>query len=110
MQAQQEALVRQQAVSALLRVPEVAVYCGVSTKVVYRWLTDGGLPYHRTPGTGPRGIILVHRADLDAWLRGFRVDPALNTDMRFSLQGRRLLRPVSRASRATASASERQLV
>ncbi len=38
--------------AAMLKVPQVADYCGVSYCVVYRWITDNKLPVHHSAGFG----------------------------------------------------------
>ena len=73
-----------------LRVENVAQACGVSAKTVYRWLHDG-LPHHRPPGAGSRGILLVSRTDLDSWLRRYRHDPAAAAPQKLTLNGRRFI-------------------
>jgi excisionase family DNA binding protein len=58
----------------LLSVQEVAAICGVSTRVVRRWIEHDHLPTHRIPGSGARGILRIDREDLDRWLAKFRHD------------------------------------
>lgn len=58
----------------LLKISDVAVRCGVSEKVISRWIEEDGLPVHRLPGRGGRHLSLIHRHDLDTWLAQFRVE------------------------------------
>jgi excisionase family DNA binding protein len=79
--------------ASLLRVHEVADHCSVSQKTVRRWINEGGLPTHRLPGAGSRGITLVSREDLESWLAGFRHrEPAKDDEPVIHLAGRRLLK------------------
>jgi excisionase family DNA binding protein len=50
-----------------LSVREVAARAGVSTGLVYGWVSSGRLPYYRLGGKGRRGKIAIDGADLDAF-------------------------------------------
>ena len=54
---------REPAARLAYRVSEVAVMLGVSRTLAYEWVEKGYLPSIRR-----EGIILVPRAELDAWL------------------------------------------
>lgn len=49
-----------------LRLAEVAEQTGVGLSTAQRWVASGLLPYSQ-PG-GPRGVVLVRPADLEAFL------------------------------------------
>jgi excisionase family DNA binding protein len=78
----------------LLTVEAVADLCGVSKRMVYRWLKNDGLPAHCIPGTGARRILRIAQHDLDQWLGQFRHDAAAKRpEQTIRLEGRRLLNP-----------------
>jgi excisionase family DNA binding protein len=78
--------------ASLMRVGQVAEYCGVSYCVVYRWITDEDLPVHRLPGSGIRPITLISREDLESFLARHRHETYLPREETVKLNGRRLLR------------------
>ena len=58
---------------AWLDMEGAAHYMTVSEETIRRWRRDG-LPSHRLPGRGERGILLFRRSDLDAWAARHRGD------------------------------------
>jgi len=61
----------------MLSVDEVAAYCGVSTKTVYRWNTTGTGPPRYRVGRYAR----YRRDEVDAWLDGRSVGPGSDADV-----------------------------
>ena len=61
----------------MLSVDEVAAYCGVSTKTVYRWNTTGTGPPRYRVGRYAR----YRRDEVDAWLDGRSVGPGSYADV-----------------------------
>jgi excisionase family DNA binding protein len=57
----------------LLNVEEGAAYLRVSPSLVYRLCQEGRLPHVRIGGRGRRGKVLLHLADLEAFLAACRV-------------------------------------
>lgn len=78
--------------SAMLKVTQVAEYCGVSYCVVYRWITENKLPVHHLPGSGSRPITLVSREDLELFLARHRREKYEPESQTLKLSGRRLLK------------------
>ena len=79
----------------LLSVSDVAVRCGVCERTVRTWIAEDGLPVHRIPGRGARGILRVAQDDLDIWLGQYRHNCAEENDKKdktIRLEGRRFIR------------------
>jgi len=80
----------------LLRVPEAAALCGVSSKTVSRWIESEKLPIIRPQGQGSRPMTLIARKDLDAWIEEHRTVHEASPDAHkptVSIGGRRFVRP-----------------
>lgn len=60
----------------MLTVADVATQCGVCQRTVTIWIANDGLPVHRVPGRGSKGIIRIAQEDLDIWLAQFRHNAA----------------------------------
>jgi excisionase family DNA binding protein len=83
------------AAKQLLTVEDVAKTCGVSTRVIYRWIADDSLPVHRFPGSGKRPILRIDSQDLDHWLGQYRhdfKDDENAANQKIVLGGRRFIR------------------
>lgn len=59
----------------MLTVKQAASRAGVSSALVYQWCDERRLVHYRCGGQGRRGKILIHPADLDAFLEGCKVTP-----------------------------------
>lgn len=57
---------------ALMRIPHIAEYCGVSQRTIKNWIKQDDLPVFYMPGTGTRPIRLIHLEDLKNWLARYR--------------------------------------
>lgn len=78
------------ATARLHSLDEVAALCSVSKRTVQRWIDDDGLPIHRIPGAGARGIVRIAESDLTEWLSQFRKRAADKADRPvLRLNGRR---------------------
>ena len=79
----------------LLKVPEVAALCGVSSKTVSRWIESGEIPTIRPLGMGARPMTLVARSDLDVWIdknRTIHRDQTSAHKPTVTIHGRRFVR------------------
>jgi Helix-turn-helix domain len=78
----------------LLKVEDVAEQCSVSARTVRRWINGDGLPTHRLPGCGSRGILRVDAGELELWLARYQHDFAADgksNDKTMRLNGRRFI-------------------
>ena len=78
----------------LLKVEDVAEQCSVSTRTVRRWINGDGLPVHRLPGCGSRGILRIDAGELELWLARYQHDFAADdksNDKTMQLNGRRFI-------------------
>ena len=76
----------------LLSLAQVADLCTVSSRTVRRWIHDG-LPAHRLPGNGARGILRVSYIDLEDWIDHHRcaLDADPTQEQAICLEGRRFM-------------------
>ena len=56
-------------------VKRAAAYAGVCASVIYGLCAAQALQHYRIGGRGRRGKIIIHKADLDAFLASCRVGP-----------------------------------
>lgn len=78
----------------LLSIAGAAERCGVCRKTVDTWISKEGLPVHRLPGRGAKGMLRIAVDDLTDWLSQHRHDVAEEKkhDRRtLRLEGRRFL-------------------
>ena len=79
----------------LLSISDVAEQCGVCERTVRTWIAEDGLPVHRIPGRGARGIHRVAQDDLDEWIRRYRhnfAEEKKEKPQTMRLDGRRFFR------------------
>jgi excisionase family DNA binding protein len=55
-------------VPELLTTKQVAQFCGISERTVWRWSHSGAMPRFVKVGPGKRGVVRLRRADLESWI------------------------------------------
>lgn len=58
----------------MFTVKEAAARANVSKSLIYTWCDERRLPHIRAGKIGKRGRILIKEDDLDAFIRGLRVE------------------------------------